>query len=799
MEPQKPFHEAVAEKLIDQLKAGTAPWQRKLEPGEPNSCLPMNPATGKRYKGINAVHLMAQGHSDSRWMTYKQANALGAEVRAGEKGTLIQYWKFSEEQDKFDDKGSPILDAEGHRVKESVKLERPHVFFATVFNGEQIDGLPQVLQKAQTEQTNNRAENILNTSGATIIHHGENNRAFYQAETDSIHLPDKDQFLSNDNYYATALHELGHWTGHPSRLDRDQAHPFGSEGYAKEELRAEIASMILGDALGIGHSPKQHTAYAGSWIKILQDDPKEIFRASSEAEKIYDSVLAFEQKQVQSQDQVNSHETSLQPPKTDADAQSFNAEQKLHEQQYIAVPYEEKDEAKGLGARWDRQQQSWYVPQDVDVAPFAKWGQGAAPTGVEAQALQLQSHSQTREHVYLAVPYDERVAAKAAGALWDTVTKSWYIGPEANMEKLEHWKPNNVSCQQGPAMTPREEFAETLRLFNCQVTGEHPIMDGKKHRISVEGDKKGELAGFYVGHLDGHPAGYIKNNRTNLDMKWKSKGYSLDPQKKAKLQTEAAMKLVERAAERGRVQEAAAQRVSQEVNKLEPIVKLTPYLQAKGIQAHPGALTDKDGLKTYIPIFDVNGKQWSMQTIQEDNTKRFAKDSRKEGCFHPFGGMKAIASALTLVIAEGYATAASLAEALGQPTVAALDAGNLLPVASALHEKFPEKPIIIAGDDDRHLEAARGINPGRIKAEEAAKAVGGKAIFPVFAPGEQALSSKEFTDFNDLATKSKLGKEAVQRQVGGAISKIISDKSQRKNLKKLEQKQHRPQLVKKIG
>jgi ATPase subunit of ABC transporter with duplicated ATPase domains len=94
-----------------------------------------------------------------------------------------------------------------------------------------------------------RAEHILQASGA-VIRHGEQNRAFYHPATDSIHLPDKNQFQSADNYYATALHELGHWSGHKSRLDRDLIHPFGSEGYSKEELRAEIASMLLGDELG---------------------------------------------------------------------------------------------------------------------------------------------------------------------------------------------------------------------------------------------------------------------------------------------------------------------------------------------------------------------------------------------------------------------------------------------------------------------------------------------------------------------------------------------------------------------
>jgi antirestriction protein ArdC len=305
MESKKPFHEAVAEKLIEQLKAGTAPWQKPWSPGEPSSYLPMNPTTGKRYKGINAIHLMSQGHSDARWMTYKQAAAVGAQVRKGEKGTPVQYWKFSEEQDKLDDKGKPVLDPQGKPVKETIMLERPRVFFATVFNAEQIDGLPPLQQQTKTEQqwdAIDRAEHILKASGARITH-AAGDRAFYRPSTDSITMPERSQFETADRYYATALHELGHWTGHPSRLDRDLGHPFGSEAYAKEELRAEIASMILGDALGIGHDPGQHVAYVGSWIKALQEDSLEIFRAAADAEKIHDYVLAFEQKQVQEQGQ----------------------------------------------------------------------------------------------------------------------------------------------------------------------------------------------------------------------------------------------------------------------------------------------------------------------------------------------------------------------------------------------------------------------------------------------------------------------------------------------------------------
>jgi len=138
---KKPFHETVAEKLIEQLKQGIAPWQKPWEPGEVGANMPLNPTTGKRYKGINALQLMSEGREDQRWMTYKQAAAVDAQVRKGEKGTPIQYWKFSEDQNKTDAAGKPILDSRGEPVKETVKLERPRVFFATVFNAEQIDGL----------------------------------------------------------------------------------------------------------------------------------------------------------------------------------------------------------------------------------------------------------------------------------------------------------------------------------------------------------------------------------------------------------------------------------------------------------------------------------------------------------------------------------------------------------------------------------------------------------------------------------------------------------------------------------
>ncbi len=133
-------------------------------------------------------------------------------------------------------------------------------------------------------QRHERADKILQNSGITI-HHDQYDNAYHSPATDSIHLPSGNQFKTADSFYALACHELAHGSGHSSRLDRDLSDRFGDESYAKEELRAEIGSLMIGDELQIGHSFGQHAAYVDHWVKVLQNDPKEILRASRNAEK----------------------------------------------------------------------------------------------------------------------------------------------------------------------------------------------------------------------------------------------------------------------------------------------------------------------------------------------------------------------------------------------------------------------------------------------------------------------------------------------------------------------------------
>lgn len=290
---KKPFHEVVAETLIQQIEAGTAPWQKPWSMGSGIGFIPMNPSTGGSYRGINAIHLLAQGRADSRWLTYKQAQAMNAQVKKGERGTQIQYWKFEDLKPATDSAGKPIKDDKGQTVHVRIKLESPRVFYATVFNAEQIDGLPELVAPTLNWDPIERAEHILVNSGA-VIHHKAMDRAYYSVSQDEIHLPLRAQFQTASHYYATALHELGHWSGHESRLQRDLKHPFGSEGYAREELRAEIASLMLSAELGLPHDPSQHASYVASWVKVLKKDPLEIFRAASDAQKIHTFITGME-------------------------------------------------------------------------------------------------------------------------------------------------------------------------------------------------------------------------------------------------------------------------------------------------------------------------------------------------------------------------------------------------------------------------------------------------------------------------------------------------------------------------
>ncbi len=294
---KRDFRQEATDAIIRMLEEGVAPWQKPWQSGA--IATPFNPTTEKPYRGGNAVYLMAvaarRGYDDPRWMSYKQAQQRGWQVRRGETGTQIEYWEFPPASREREQRSSQPDSEQGDKAAPRM-IHRIY----TVFNAKQIDGIPPYAPKHRAEfEVVRAAESILDNSGARILH-DQNDRAFYNRAADSIHLPPKSAFSSAPDYYGTALHELAHWTGHPSRLNRptlNESYRFGDLNYAQEELRAELTSLFLAAERGIPHNPASHAAYVGSWLQALRNDKNEIFRAAKDAHRATDFLLALELEQ----------------------------------------------------------------------------------------------------------------------------------------------------------------------------------------------------------------------------------------------------------------------------------------------------------------------------------------------------------------------------------------------------------------------------------------------------------------------------------------------------------------------
>ena len=331
------YYRRVADHLIDQIENGTAPWTQAWQPGE--KAMPRNVATGKAYRGGNSVWLASvaemRGYQDERWGTYKQVQDLGGQVRRGQRGASVLFWQWETRKLARDAAGRKVLDEEGKPVYQTAPLDRPRSYPYTVFNAEQCTGLPHREPPAggQAWDAIEQAERVLKESGATI-EHVRQDRVYYDLGRDLIVMPDKEQFPTGPTYYQSALHELGHWTGHPERLNRETLirgirDGTSSPDYAREELRAEISSMMTGDRLRLGHDPSRSAAYVDFWIQTLKDDPREIYRASQDAQVMSDYVLGRAREQVAERESERAEQRARLP------ASPFRQPEERHEHQML--------------------------------------------------------------------------------------------------------------------------------------------------------------------------------------------------------------------------------------------------------------------------------------------------------------------------------------------------------------------------------------------------------------------------------------------------------------------------------
>jgi antirestriction protein ArdC len=291
------LYDEITARIIADLEEGTFPWVRPwgAGPGRAVLGLPRNAATGKSYSGINVLILWGrvfdEGFASQSWITFRQAIILGGTVRKGEHGITVCY------ADKFIPKRKRNADADDEASPEVDEAESGAVPFLkryTLFNVAQCDNLPDhCLASAPAlpeRQTVPQAEALAAATLADIRNGGA--EAFYRPTDDVVQIPPQPAFFDQINYYRTLFHELGHWTGHSRRLNRDLSGGFGSKAYANEELVAEITAAFVCAALSIRPTVR-HADYLGSWLNALREDNRAIFRAASKASKAADFLLAF--------------------------------------------------------------------------------------------------------------------------------------------------------------------------------------------------------------------------------------------------------------------------------------------------------------------------------------------------------------------------------------------------------------------------------------------------------------------------------------------------------------------------
>lgn len=288
----KDVYSRITSQIIEAIEAGASSYRMPWHITDADAFAPINVVSKKPYRGVNVISLWlraaVKGYSSGHWATYDQWRNLGAQVRRGERSTLIVFWSVLEKNEK--PKAS-------RRKGEQEPLEKivGRVLVAKgypVFNVAQVDGYtPPPKPSLPESERKETAEKFFTALGADIRHEGF--EAFYDPQWDFIQLPRFEAFRESYGYYSTLAHEVTHWTGAKSRLNREIQNRFGAEAYAAEELIAELGAAFLCSHLKMANKPRaDHAAYMSSWLELFRRDKRAIFTAASKAQEAVDWMVA---------------------------------------------------------------------------------------------------------------------------------------------------------------------------------------------------------------------------------------------------------------------------------------------------------------------------------------------------------------------------------------------------------------------------------------------------------------------------------------------------------------------------
>lgn len=442
-----------------------------------------------------------------------------------------------------------------------------------------------------------------------------------------------------------------------------------------------------------------------------------------------------------------------------------NENAETNQKTLLSVPFEEKDLAKELGAKFDRETKSWYVPEGKDLEPFERW----KPT--------LQ-----HEKLWIKAPYEMHEQIKKLGAKYDANAKCWYVPENVDLKPFESLKQdleiNKVQSEKTD--TPIAFFVEKMREAGF-VINKYPEINGRSTRVAVQGDKAGQTSGWYKIHTDGVPVCLFQNWRTGDGVqKLVAPSTKIDMSidlEKVKVNTEAMAAKLSSQEEATKQLHAEVAKNVQERLAVYKESESTEYIQRKNIPVYKGIYATNRGA-TVVPLSDIEGNVKTMQTILPTGTKMFEKGGELKGSMHVIDADNLAEAKGGIVICEGYATGATIREATNGyfGVVCAMTSHNLLDVAKAVSEKYPDKPLIIAGDNDRFNVNG---NVGRLTAEAVAKELGAKVIIPEFKENDRG------SDFNDLKKSEGLDK------VKEVFRLVLQKKQEAKLEEKVEKKKSR--------
>lgn len=436
-----------------------------------------------------ALKSFMRGYTDPRFMTMSQANELGGKVKKGEH--CIWGFNFKPTQVLVkDEEGNPILDDKGQKQYREMMFPKPFM----VFNVEQFEGLnlpkiPEIEQPDHKWTPDERAENLLKESKANISNELTCLVPHYNLSSDKITLPLKNQYHEPTEYYSTALHELSHWTGHSSRLNRDFSKDKNTQKYAREELRAEIGSAMICMMLGI--TPKiseNNKAYIKSWISHLKEEPKEILRACGDAEKITDYIMKFDPEYVKTKEACQNQKLLTDSePITQQNLETAIADAKAltekRENDDLIKQLSEKleDTEKDYREIYNKGKERGYY-QDVDFDTFEE-----IYTKIAASALPKED-SQTREdHENWSIERLVDAVAHDFDSLYDTLQGQ--MPPMVYLHWSENGEINNVFGEN--RFLPLSKANEVFQGLNNNYPP-HAVCPYEKSKISVLYFKKND-------------------------------------------------------------------------------------------------------------------------------------------------------------------------------------------------------------------------------------------------------------------------------------------------------------------